>query len=661
MRIVRSLADVSARREWMRTPQLPIARRLVPQVGMITFVLSTFLLAACAGPSTIGEAPSTGATGTCAGNNSVSGPSSSGDLGAPPSNGGAPIGQVPTDQQIHLNISFAINQAALEKCVEAVNDPTSSDYHHFLSPQDIAAHFAPKSADIANLKSFLTSNGLTVGQSYDTNAALSVDGTAAQIEKAFSLTLNQYQKGDRTVYAPDKAATLPSNVQNIVESITGLSNYSAVHCNVSGGNQKCGFISNYAHFTKPTTAAVKPAKLADNTGDCTLATIGIPMSLPPPTLLTWTSLRSAYGLNNLAASGFDGADTSIGMVEFDSYDPNDVRNYALCAGTNDPAHPLDTHIQDVVVVPGGAAPSAVGTAGAGEATLDMEMALGVAGANAATTHKYPHIINYYAPNDAQWESSLQDILHRAASDKKVKVLSISYGDFEEDMTPTYMAAVNDTMKLLASEGISVFVASGDCAAFGSGQYGTKALSFPASAPWAIAVGGTQLTTDLLGARQDETVWGAAPADPKAACQNTWGTGGGLSSVSSFTLPKWQKGTGVSNQFSNGERQVPDVSAAAINISFYYSGLWLGVGGTSAAAPIWATGTAIVNQALAAKGKSPVGAVPNLYSLATGSNGSKTFIDITKGTNIGFNATKGWDYATGWGSPQFDQIAAALGA
>lgn len=622
-------------------------RRFFTHMGAIFCMIGTLMLAAC---GTLGVSTVTGTSSTaCSGSHAAQGPSGSGDLGSP-STSGSSTGTVSGSQAIHLNITLAINQSALDACVQSINDTTSANFQHFLSPQDIADHFAPATSDINKLTTYLANAGLKVDQSFKTNAALSVDGTVSQVEQAFNVTLNQYQKGNRTVYAPDKAATLPADLQKIVDSITGLSTESAVHCNVSGGNGKtdCGFLSHYSRFQLP--ANLPKQKTSHLDGDCTLASIGTPglsgtLSINP--LLTWAEVKNNYGLNTLATQGFDGSGTSIGMVEFDTYDPGDVNNYIKCATGSF----AQDRIQNVVVVPGGAAPDS--GAGAGEATLDLELAAGM-------TSNKTHIINYYAPNDAQWESSLQDILHRAASDKKVSVLSISYGDFEEDMSPTYMASVNDSMKLLAAEGISVFVASGDCAAYGSGQYGQKALSFPASAPWAISVGGTELKTDVLGARQDEVAWVNSKPDPKAACGNTWGSGGGLSSVASFTVPAWQKGTGVSNQYSNGLRQVPDVSAAAINISFYYSGFWLGVGGTSAAAPIWAAGVDVVNQALAAKGKPAFGGVPTVYTLANGSSGSKAFFDVTKGSNIVYPATKGWDFVTGWGTPQFDQITTALG-
>ena len=77
----------------------------------------------------------------------------------------------------------------------------------------------------------------------------------------------------------------------------------------------------------------------------------------------------------------------------------------------------------------------------------------------------------------------------------------------------------------------------------------------------------------------------------------------------------------------------------------------------------ATGLAawIVDQALAAKGKAPVGGVANIYTLANSSNYSAAFFDVMKGDNLKYQAGSGWDFVTGWGTPNFDKIATALGA
>ncbi len=598
------------------------------------------LLAACS----LGGGTGSSTTGTtdaaCAGGKPTT--STTGDLGSPIT--GTSSGQLPANQQVHLNIALNLNYQALDTCLNAIYDPSSPDYRHFLSPSDIASRFAPSAADVQTVEQYLTSNGLTISQSYATNAALTVDGTSAQVEKAFNLQLNQYQKSDPihgsyTVYSPNQSPSLPQDVQNLIANISGLTSAAPASCSAG----VCQYIQSAdPPITIPAGVKVPAHPSNPSDGDCTLATIGIPGTNPggASTLLTWDDTKAAYGLDTLANQGFDGGNTSIGLLEFDPYQRTDAVNYSICAGTY-----AQDRLQNIDVDPG-----LTPGAGAGEATLDVEMALGMTGKNTK-------VITYNAPNNAQWESEFQDILQKVASDKKVSVLSISYGDFETDLTPSYRAAVNDSMKLLASEGISTFVASGDCGAFGGGEYGAKVVDFPASAPWSITVGGTQLTTDpLTHARTTEQVWGNSSPD-KTTCGNTWGSGGGLSVDPSFTIPSWQKGPGVSNQYSNGARQVPDVSASAINISIYYQGLWIGTGGTSAAAPIWATGVDVVDQYLAAKGKSPLGGVPVLYQLD--SSHSDSINDITQGNNLFYSATKGWDFTSGLGSPNFDKIATDL--
>jgi kumamolisin len=107
---------------------------------------------------------------------------------------------------------------------------------------------------------------------------------------------------------------------------------------------------------------------------------------------------------------------------------------------------------------------------------------------------------------------------------------------------------------------------------------------------------------------------------------------------------------------NGLRQVPDLAAAAYpNISIYYNGAWVNSGGTSAAAPIVAAGTLLVDQALQRQGKTMVGGVPEFYTVANHPGSRHPYTDITTGDNLFYNATVGWDYTTGWGTPNFNDI------
>ena len=119
----------------------------------------------------------------------------------------------------------------------------------------------------------------------------------------------------------------------------------------------------------------------------------------------------------------------------------------------------------------------------------------------------------------------------------------------------------------------------------------------------------------------------------------------------FPLPTWQSSAGI----SGSGRGVPDVAANAAPESGYnilVDGQTETVGGTSAAAPLWAGLIALINQM---KG-SPVGFVnPLLYP------DQSDFNDITQGNNGSYSAGPGWDACTGLGSPNGAEIANALEA
>ena len=101
------------------------------------------------------------------------------------------------------------------------------------------------------------------------------------------------------------------------------------------------------------------------------------------------------------------------------------------------------------------------------------------------------------------------------------------------------------------------------------------------------------------------------------------------------------------------RNIPDVAMLAdVQIFLIQSnGQAVEVGGTSAAAPLWAGFTALANQQAATKGTGPVGFVnPAIYTIGAGTSYASELHDIVTGTNDGFSARPGFDLVTGWGTP-----------
>lgn len=208
----------------------------------------------------------------------------------------------------------------------------------------------------------------------------------------------------------------------------------------------------------------------------------------------------------------------------------------------------------------------------------------------------------------------------------------------------------DMQVLTQTEHMTVFTSSGDCGAYGSRSYpDTPEVNFPASSPWTVAVGGTHLDTASTGARANETVWGMLSGANPNTCDNSWGSGGGVSTQ--LQQPQWQSGVaGIKNSYSNGNRQVPDVAAVAEQLPVYSQGSWGDGYGTSAAAPIWATGFLLANAALSYN-KHLIYFGPSVFYAAAEHSGKwQPFYGVQKGNNRYYTATAGWNYCTGLGAP-----------
>jgi subtilase family serine protease len=139
----------------------------------------------------------------------------------------------------------------------------------------------------------------------------------------------------------------------------------------------------------------------------------------------------------------------------------------------------------------------------------------------------------------------------------------------------------------------------------------------------------------------------------------------MPSPNGVPIPSWQQTPGVitsSNHGSTTLRNIPDVASES-NASQYVC--YLGVcrdfgGGTSYAAPLWASLIAMANEQAASNGEATVGFIdPELYSIGLGSGFKTDFHDITSGSNGGYSAVVGYDLVTGWGSPQGVNLINAL--
>lgn len=225
-------------------------------------------------------------------------------------------------------------------------------------------------------------------------------------------------------------------------------------------------------------------------------------------------------------------------------------------------------------------------------------------------------------------SNLMASVKYAANTLNANFVSMSWGTTEFSGARKYDSVFN-------TSGVTFVAASGDTA----GE-----VDFPVSSPYVLGVGGTTMNYNATtGVLTSEVAWSS-------------GSGG----VSLYeTLPAYQVGWNV-----NSGRGIPDVAYNAdpyTGFAVYFTdptssagGGWDVVGGTSAGAPQWA--------ALLARRASLGNNAGGLFqTVAYGAKASYSllFKDIVSGSN-GYRAVKGYDLATGLGTPVASQIALLSG-
>ncbi|KAM0452990.1 hypothetical protein ACHAPV_009232 [Trichoderma viride] len=254
-----------------------------------------------------------------------------------------------------------------------------------------------------------------------------------------------------------------------------------------------------------------------------------------------------------------------------------------------------------------------------------------------------------------------------------QVIANSYGDEEQTVPQAYAVRVCNQIGLMGLRGISVIASSGDtgvgmsCVASNSTTPQFNPM-FPASCPYITTVGGTQHL-------DHEIAWELSSGGFSNYFSRPWYQENAVRTyferyVSTETKAYYER---YANFLGRG---FPDVAALSLNPDYaVIIGGELGPnGGTSAAAPVVASIIALLNDARLCAGKPALGFLnPLIYQYADKGG----FTDITSGQSWGcggnttetgppppgagvipgahWNATKGWDPVTGFGTPNFKKL------
>jgi kumamolisin len=281
-----------------------------------------------------------------------------------------------------------------------------------------------------------------------------------------------------------------------------------------------------------------------------------------------------------------------------------------------------------------------------EVALDYQVIGGMVAAMAPKAHLT--IVSYNAPNS---ERGFIDAAATAASDamRRPAAVSISWGAPEDHWSPQGMRGLDAAFAAGALHGVTFSAAAGDAGSTNAEVDGYQHPEFPASSAHAWACGGTTLLA-ARGRIRTETVWNELARGAGAA-------GSGVSSV--FPVPAYQAALGIRPRSADGNtlgRGLPDGAGNADPLTGWNIVALRrlrATGGTSAVAPMYTALWTLVSSQLGHRIGLPHSA---LYAKR-----GRGFNDVTSGDTGGpYRAGRGWDLASGWGSPDGRQIARDLG-
>jgi hypothetical protein len=370
-----------------------------------------------------------------------------------------------------------------------------------------------------------------------------------------------------------------------------------------------------------------------------------PVFHPASTAYQGPDLQAMNGLAATAA-GYDtlaGKGAAVGILNLAGWYPGNLTTYANKAGL-----PLSSgQVSTIEVSPGASVPDpATDQGGDVEVALDAESVFATAPAADQRL--------YFGSNTEADFLSILDAMTSDAAAGKLQVASSSWGSCENENTPDELNQVNSAIERLVAAGATFFAATGDAGAYDCSVNdgnpadvdNTPAVDFPASSPFAVAVGGTRVTSNPP---YTYTAWGTVTSRPSRGYAGD-GSGGGYSQV--FAAPSYQAQTGL----GTAARTVPDIAQLADPATGFADDDGAQstadqVGGTSLAAPLAAASLAVI------EGRNGVGGLGNILPVLYANQSS--FHDVTAGNNGAYSASTGYDLVTGLGSPRWDALAAVL--
>ncbi|MGC2034003.1 MAG: protease pro-enzyme activation domain-containing protein [Thermoplasmata archaeon] len=623
---------------------------------------------------------------------SETGPVLGGTLDALPT---PPLAQSTT---IVVNLPFE-NQTALNAFIEAVSDPYSPSYAHFLTPALFTREYSPPLADQQLVAGYLTSSGLTVTGLSPDHLSITATGTLAQLETAFDVTFAMYAQGAQTFWAPTSSPSVPSNIAPWIFGLVGLTDHaSGLRPQLSLGSPDQVAGTGLLDYPNQMNWDFQLNQLYNATGN---KTAGVQPSFPKG--VTITQALWDEGLPTQCGYSLTDIDDYFGDLvspAFPSEFPQPI-DHAYYNVTGDPGEAPGTGACDTEGAGGN-----VGTETIDDVAVELTVDQEYSGEDAPGATLAPTYLNGTTLDLTNPEFIMLLNYIAAGNVPNLSVVTQSFGGNETVAYPGGEEATGYAdYQELAATGVTVLASSGDdnggsatmgeaqaCESGGipPGGYGVPGIEFPGSTPDLLSVGGTatmgaSTPADPDGALTGQTVWNWCPSTDS-------GTSAGSTGGVSLAFPEayYQEGIPVVNSAmlnainvtlsGNGSanspggandglaysatnaRPDPDVAGPAAMDAVYFGQSWVtDFGGTSFSSPA----TAGVMGSIVAFDGHRLGMVgPALYSLESQYIAGKLPLAPTyfvrNYSNAFFNGGTYYNTSAGWGVPQAYNLALLLG-
>jgi subtilase family serine protease len=493
------------------------------------------------------------------------------------------VGALPADQSLQIRVWLAPNTAGATALANAVSNPRSPSYRHYLTPSQYTGQFGPSAASASAVASWLRSSGLGSVSVDGTRAYVSATGSTATVERVFRVRENIYQPAGGVqaaagpLYANDRAPSIPAGLTGDVLGVTGLDNVSPASTLMrspvqkpksSSGPPTCSNYYGQYDVTVPTLLGATSYSLT-------------------PCGYSASQLRSVYSMNTTNI----GTGVTVAVIE-QGLATDMFQTLGDYAKTNGLPAPSASRYEELSISsgPGG---SKCGDPFALEEQLDVEMTYDMAyGAKILVVGGDP-CITAQEGLPALFAAD-QLVLDGHDNTPLASVVSNSW-DLPEALQTNADTNIEHAILLqAASEGVSMLYSAGDA----------PGVDAPSNDPYATAIGGTTVGIGQTGQALFTTGWSdqaygllTLPKRSEWFAEGIDGAGGG-GATPYWAQPKYQYGivprsmATLAGNRPGLVRVVPDISASANEFTPVLVGLLQGktyvteaVGGTSEASPL----------------------------------------------------------------------------